>query len=194
MILSSTNVCSHHCWNWALISKLHSTYWLFSLNIRREVSWWILFIASWRVYFFSTKIWLMFRESWLAKSLEWRLLKVNEWMIKKLNSFSIDDLDNSYVLSESDILQCILLIMQQDNANNKKMIMKKWEIVFFVACRSFKYNDIINSKIVNLNIWCHFWLLDELSQELKFWFNLRLILSQVTRLILSIWVKLQHWY
>ena len=111
MILSSTDICNHHCWNWALISALHSTYWLFSLNIRREVSRWILFIASWRVHFFSTKFRLMFRESWLANSLEWRLLKVNEWTIEKLNSFSIKDLDNSYVLSESDILQYILLIM-----------------------------------------------------------------------------------
>ena len=42
--------------------------------------------------------------------------------------------------------------MQQDNANNERMIMKKQEIVFFVACKSFKYNDAINSKIVNLNI------------------------------------------
>ncbi len=41
-------------------------------------------------------------------------------MIKKLNSFSIEDLDNSYALSESDITQYILLIMQQDNANNEK--------------------------------------------------------------------------
>ncbi len=24
--LSSTDICSHHCWNWALISALHSTY------------------------------------------------------------------------------------------------------------------------------------------------------------------------
>ncbi len=111
MILSSTDICNHHCWNWALISALHSTYWLFSLNIRREVSRWILFIASWRVRFFSTKFRLIFRESWLANSLEWRLLKVDEWTIEKLNSFSIKDLDNSYVLSESDILQYILLIM-----------------------------------------------------------------------------------
>ncbi len=73
-------------------------------------------------------------------------------MIEKLDSFSIEDLDNSYVLSESDILKCILLIMQRDNANNKKMIMKKREIVFFVARRSFKYNDVIDSKIVNLDI------------------------------------------
>ncbi len=73
-------------------------------------------------------------------------------MIKKLNSFSIENLDNSYVLSESDILQCILLIIQQDNANNKKIIMKKLEIVSFVACKSFKYNDVIDSKIVNLDI------------------------------------------
>ncbi len=55
MTLSSTDIYNHHCWNWALISALHSTYWLFSLNIRREVSRWILFIASWRVCFFSTK-------------------------------------------------------------------------------------------------------------------------------------------
>ncbi len=120
IILSSTDVCNHHCWNWALISALHSTYWLFSLNIRREVSQLILFITSWRIHFFSTKFWLMFHESWLANSLEWILLKVNEWRIEKLNSFSIKDLDNSYVLSESNILQYILLIMQQDNANNKK--------------------------------------------------------------------------
>ncbi len=45
---------------------------------------------------------------------------INEWTIKKLNSFSIEDLDNSYVLSKSDIIQYILLIMQQDNANNEK--------------------------------------------------------------------------
>jgi len=77
MTLSSTDICNYHCWNWALISALHSTYWLFSLNIRREVSRWILFIASWRVHFFSMKFWLMFRDSWLANSLEWRLLKVD---------------------------------------------------------------------------------------------------------------------
>jgi hypothetical protein len=46
-------------------------------------------------------------------------------MIEKLNSFSIEDLDDLYTLSESDILQYILLIMQQDNANNKKSIIKK---------------------------------------------------------------------
>ena len=120
MILLSTDVCNHHCWNWALISALHSTYWLFSLNIKREVSWWVLFIASWKVHFFSTKFWLMFHESWLADSLKWRLLKVNEWIIKKLNSFLIEDLDNLYVLLKSNILQYILLIMQQDNANNEK--------------------------------------------------------------------------
>ncbi len=120
MTLLSTDICNHHCWNWALISVLHSTYWLFSINIKREVSRWILFITSWRVCFFSMKAWLMFHESWLANLLKWRLLKVNEWMIKKLNSFSIEDLDNSYALSESDIIQYILLIMQQDNANNKK--------------------------------------------------------------------------
>ena len=194
MTLSSTDICSHYCWNWALISELHSTYWLFSLNIRREVSRWILFIASWRVCFFSTKIWLMFRESWLAKSLEWRLLKVNKWTIKKLNSFSIEDLDNLYILSESDILQCILLIIQRDNANNKKMIMNKWEIVFFVARRSFKYNDVIDSKIVNLDIWYHFRLLNESSREFEFWFDSRLISSRVMRLISSIRVESRHWY
>jgi len=46
-------------------------------------------------------------------------------MIKKLNSFSIKDLNDLYALSESDILQYILLIMQQDNANNEKLIIKK---------------------------------------------------------------------
>ncbi len=115
-------------------------------------------------------------------------------MIKKLNSFSIEDLNNSYVLSESDILQCILLIMQQDNANNEKMIMKKLEIVFFVAHKSFKYNDVIDSKIVNLDIWCHFRLLNELNQEFKFWLDSRSILSRVARLISSIQVKSWHWY
>ncbi len=120
IILLSIIICNHHCWNWALISALHSTYWLFSLNIKREVLQWILFIASWRVYFFSMKAQLMFHESWLANSLEWRLLKVNEWIIEKLNSFLIEDLNNSYVLSESDITQYILLIMQQDNASNEK--------------------------------------------------------------------------
>ncbi len=114
MTLSSTDICNHHCWNWALISALHSTYWLFFLNIKREVSRWILFITSWKVCFFLTKVRLMFHESWLVNSLKWRLLKVNKWMIKKLNFFSIEDLDNSYVLSESDITQYILLIMQQD--------------------------------------------------------------------------------
>ncbi len=140
------------------------------------------------------KIWLMFCKSWLAKSLEWRLLKVNEWMIEKLDSFSIKDLDNSYVLSESDILQCILLIMQQDNANNEKMIMKKLEIVSFVARKSFKYNDVIDSKIVNLGIWHHFRLLDESNRELEFWLDSRSISSWIARLVSSIQVESRHWY
>ncbi len=30
------------------------------------------------------------------------------------------------------------------------------EINLFVAQKSFKYNDVIDSKIVNLDIWYHF--------------------------------------
>ncbi len=59
------------------------------------------------------------------------------------------------------------------------------EIDLFVAWKSFKCNDVIDSKIVNLNIWHHFQLLDELSQKLKLNSDLRLISSWVRRFDLS---------
>ncbi len=68
------------------------------------------------------------------------------------------------------------------------------EIDLFVAWKSFKYNDVIDSKIVKLDIWYHFWLLNELSQELELNFNLKLISSWVRRLILSNRVKSEDWY
>ena len=105
-------------------------------------------------------------------------------MIKKLNSFSIEDLDNLYVLLESDIIQYILLIMQT----------MRREIDSFVARKSFKYNDVIDSKIVNLDIWHHFRLLDELNRELKSNSDSRSISSQIRRLILSNWVESEDWY
>ncbi len=63
------------------------------------------------------------------------------------------------------------------------------EINSFVAWKSFKYNDVIDSKIVNLDIWYHFQLLDELNQEFKSNSDLKLISSQVRRLISSNWVE-----
>ncbi len=64
----------------------------------------------------------------------------------------------------------------------------------FVSCKSFKYNDVINSKIVNLNIWCHFWFFNELSQKLKLNIDLKLISDWVRMLKLSIQVKSKDWY
>ena len=63
------------------------------------------------------------------------------------------------------------------------------EIDSFVARKSFKYNDVIDSKIVNLNIWCHFWLLDELSWKLELNSDLKSISSWVRRFNSSIWVE-----
>ncbi len=68
------------------------------------------------------------------------------------------------------------------------------EINLFVAWKSFKYNDVIDSKIVNLNIWYHFRLLNELSREFESNSDLKSILSQVRRLILSNQVKSEDWY
>ncbi len=51
------------------------------------------------------------------------------------------------------------------------------EINSFIAWKSFKYNDVIDSKIVNLDIWHHFWLLNELSRELNLNSDLRSISS-----------------
>ncbi len=53
----------------------------------------------------------------------------------------------------------------------------RWEINSFIAWKSFKYNDVIDSKIVNLDIWHHFWLLNELSRELNLNSDLRSISS-----------------
>ncbi len=60
------------------------------------------------------------------------------------------------------------------------------EIDSFVSRKSFKYNDIIDSKIVNLDIWCHFWFLDELNWKLKSDIDSRLISDWVKMLKLSI--------
>ncbi len=49
------------------------------------------------------------------------------------------------------------------------------EINSFVSRKFFKYNDVINSKIVNLDIWHHFQFLNKLSQELESDINLRSI-------------------
>ncbi len=68
------------------------------------------------------------------------------------------------------------------------------EIDSFVARKFFKYNDVIDSKIVNLDIWHHFQLLDELSWKLKSNSDLKSISSWVRRLISSNWVESEDWY
>ncbi len=64
---------------------------------------------------------------------------------------------------------------------HKIMQTTRREIDSFVARKTFKYNDVIDSKIVNLDIWCHFRLLDELNRELESNFDSRLISSWVRR-------------
>ncbi len=68
------------------------------------------------------------------------------------------------------------------------------EINLFVARKSFKYNDVIDSKIVNLDIWHHFQLLDESSQELESNPDSRSISSRVRRLISSNRVESEDLY
>ena len=68
------------------------------------------------------------------------------------------------------------------------------EIDSFVSRKSFKYNDVIDSKIVNLDIWCHFQFLDESSRELKSSIDSRSISDQVRMLKSSIRVESEDWY
>ncbi len=68
------------------------------------------------------------------------------------------------------------------------------EIDSFVSRKSFKYNDVIDSKIVNLDIWCHFRFLNKLSWKLKSSINSRLISDWVRMLKSSIQVKSEDWY
>ncbi len=68
------------------------------------------------------------------------------------------------------------------------------EINSFVSRKSFKYNDVINSKIVNLNIWHYFQFLNELKREFELSINLRSISDWVRMLKLSIQVKSEDWY
>ncbi len=68
------------------------------------------------------------------------------------------------------------------------------EIDSFVSRKSFKYNDVIDSKIVNLDIWHHFRFLDELSRKLESSINSRLISDWVRMLKSSIQVKSEDWY
>ncbi len=68
------------------------------------------------------------------------------------------------------------------------------EINSFVSRKFFKYNDVIDSKIVNLNIWCHFRFLDELNQKLKSSIDLKSISDWVRMLKLSIQIKSEDWY
>ncbi len=67
------------------------------------------------------------------------------------------------------------------------------EIDLFVSRKSFKYNDVIDSKIVNLDIWHHFWFLDESNWEFEFDINLRLISDRVRMLKSSIQVESEDW-
>ncbi len=68
------------------------------------------------------------------------------------------------------------------------------EIDSFVSRKSFKYNDVIDSKIVNLDIWCHFRFLNESSRKLKSDIDLRLISGRVRMLKSSIRVESENWY
>ncbi len=68
------------------------------------------------------------------------------------------------------------------------------EIDSFVSRKSFKYNDVIDSKIVNLDIWHHFRFLDESSRELKSSIDSRSISDRVRMLKLSIQVESEDWY
>ncbi len=68
------------------------------------------------------------------------------------------------------------------------------EIDSFVSRKSFKYNDVIDSKIVNLDIWHHFRFLNELSRELKSDIDLRSISDRVRMLKLSIQAESEDWY
>ncbi len=68
------------------------------------------------------------------------------------------------------------------------------EINSFVSRKSFKYNDVIDSKIVNLNIWYHFQFLDESSWEFESSIDSRSISDRVRMLNSSIWVESEDWY
>ena len=68
------------------------------------------------------------------------------------------------------------------------------EINSCVSRKSFNYNDVIDSKIVNLDIWHHFRFLDELSEKLESSINSRLISDWVRMLKSSIQVKSEDWY
>ncbi len=68
------------------------------------------------------------------------------------------------------------------------------EIDSFVSRKSFKYNDVIDSKIVNLDIWCHFRFLDESSREFESSIDSRSISGWVRMLKSSIQVESEDWY
>ena len=68
------------------------------------------------------------------------------------------------------------------------------EIDSFVSRKSFKYNDVIDSKIVNLDIWCHFQFLDESSWELKSSIDSRSISGRVRMLKSSTQVESEDLY
>ena len=68
------------------------------------------------------------------------------------------------------------------------------EIDSFVSRKSFKYNDVIDSKIVNLDIWYHFRFLDESSRKLESSIDSRSISGRVRMLKSSIRVESEDWY
>ena len=93
--------------------------------------------------------------------------------------------------------------MQQDNANKKCIISKN--MTLFVAHKSFKTHDIIDSKIDTLNIMTTFsisWRVDRVESR-NCWFEFDFksnqevdieYLSRIRRLISSIRVKSNDWY
>ncbi len=67
------------------------------------------------------------------------------------------------------------------------------EINSFVSCKSFKYNDVIDSKIVNLDIWHHFRFLDESSRKFESDIDSKSISDRVRMLKPSIQVESEDW-
>ena len=96
-ILLTTEIWDHYRRKESSIFKVHWTYSLFSLILSCEKFWWILFIASCLIFFFSK--WceeFINHWTWLAKSSEWRLSE--DELCEMLSS------DRLKVINELDIL------------------------------------------------------------------------------------------
>ncbi len=140
---------------------------------------------------FESRLWYQVFELGHDVDIEYRL----EFSIRFAKTWSdlvVEFVDMNCVLNFMIFFLKCCIVMQLDNANDKKIIKKK--TVSFLANRSLESRDVIDSKIEILGIMTTFSIAWRFGSMTRIELEIKLISNWVTMLISSIWVRLRCWY